>query len=241
MLVCPVCKIVNDEFSICCKNCGSYLQNKVTNLDFFPVSMKLIISPAKTFKIITLSEHKNFSVCLYVLLGIYLNIMNASLLKLGSNFNSIFGLATYTLLGGMIFGLLFSFVITIMHMFIIKALSGKSNFRISLGITSYSFLPFVISLFATFPVKLLTFGEFMFTFNPSPLVLKPISFIVITILELLILIWSIILLAIGTHVGNQLSLIKSIIVTCIIMVMILSMSYWVNKIIFKYAIDLLKI
>ena len=89
MINCSVCQTENDEFSIVCKKCGGFLQNRVPNLDLFDVLWKIIESPRSAFRTIMLSEHKNYAVFLYSLIGIAITFAGFWQFKLGNRIENI--------------------------------------------------------------------------------------------------------------------------------------------------------
>ena len=89
MITCRVCNTENDEYAIVCRNCKSYVQNRIQNLDFFETVWKVIESPRKAFHDITLAEHKNYSLLLFALFGVALSFTGFWYFKLGSRFESL--------------------------------------------------------------------------------------------------------------------------------------------------------
>jgi len=66
------------------------------------------------------------------------------------------------------------------------------------------------------PVELLTFGMYFFTFNPPPITIKPISYVLLIGLDVVLTIWAWFLMIIGTNVGNQISVWKSILISSLV-------------------------
>ena len=62
----------------------------------------------------------------------------------------------------------------------------------------------------------MTFGMYFFTFNPHPMAIKPVSYIVLIGSNAVMMLWAFILLIIGTKVGNQISLWKSVLIVAIL-------------------------
>jgi hypothetical protein len=68
----------------------------------------------------------------------------------------------------------------------------------------------------------MTFGMYFFTFNPHPIAIKPVSYIVLIGLNTVMILWTFILLIIGTKVGNQISLWNSVLIVAILYGFVLS-------------------
>jgi hypothetical protein len=220
MNICSICKTTNDKYAIICKECGGYLQDRVPNLDLFSTLWKIMENPSGAFKLIVLAEHKNYAWFLYTLFGINIAFMELSLFQLGSKFENVLTLILWALIMGIPVGICLCPIISFLHWIMSKIAGGKGSFRISLGITSYSLIPMIISLILILPIKLLTFGIYLFTFNPHPLALKPAIYIILIGFDILLTIWSFMLFVVGTKVGDQISLWKSIPIIIIIYIAI---------------------
>ena len=158
MINCLVCQTENDEYSTICKKCGGFLQNRVPNLDLFDILWKIIESPKKAFRLIMLAEHKNYAVFLYTLSGIAITFAGFWHFKLGDRFENILLIIFLAILIGIPFGIALCPIVSSLHWGLSRLLGSKALFRNSLGITSYSLVPIVISLIFVLPIELLTFG-----------------------------------------------------------------------------------
>ncbi|RPI04482.1 MAG: YIP1 family protein [Ignavibacteriae bacterium] len=216
MITCSVCQAENDQYVTICKQCGGYLQNRVPNLDLFDVLWKIIENPKNAFQLIVRSEHKNYAVFLYTLSGIALSFAGLWHFKLGDRFENILLIIFLAILIGIPMGLVLSPIASSLHWMISKILGCKTSFRNSLGITSYSLTPVVLSLFFVLPVELLTFGMYLFTFNPPPITVKPMPYVILIGFDGLLTLWSWVLLIIGTKVGNQTSWWKSVTISALV-------------------------
>jgi hypothetical protein len=212
-LICSVCQYENDQFATTCKKCGSFLQDRVANLDLFRTLGLIIENPKKAYKLITLSEHKNYSLFLFLLFGIRTSFFILWQYKLGEHYANIFVIILWALLIGIPLGIVLGLFITVFNMLFSKILGGKTSFRYSLGVSSYSLAPIIISLFALVPIQLMTFGIYYFTFNPHPLTIKPELYIILIGFDSLLLLWTLLLSIIGVSISSQISLWKSILVT----------------------------
>jgi hypothetical protein len=84
--------------------------------------------------------------------------------------------------------------------------------RRSLGVLGYSMTPVAFSLILILPIELLTFGMYLFTSNPHPYVMKPVSYVLLIGFDALIASWTLGLAVVGTRVGHQLNTMKSMVV-----------------------------
>ena len=210
MINCSVCQTENDQYSTICKKCGGFLQNRLPNLNLFEMLWKIVESPRLAFRSIKLAEHKNYAVFLYTLSGIAITFAGLWHFKLGERFDNILTVVFWGILIGIPLGILLCPIASSIHWGLSNMLGNKTSFRNSLGITSYSLIPVVISLILILPIELMTFGMYLFSFNPPPISIKPIPYLVLIGFDIALTIWAWILLIIGTKVGTQVSLLKSI-------------------------------
>lgn len=216
MITCSVCQTENDQYSTICSKCGGFLQNRIPNLDLFDIVWKIIESPRTAFRLIMLAEHKNYAVFLYALTGIAITFAGFWHFKLGDRFENILLIIFLGILIGIPTGLVLSPIASSIHWGVTTILGNKTSFRKSLGITSYSLIPIILSLVLVLPIELLTFGMYFFTFNPPPITIKPILYMALIGFDGALVVWAWILLIIGTKVGNQTSLWKSILISSLV-------------------------
>jgi len=193
VVVCKNCKSENPFYELICRKCKSYLRERVYNIDLWHTISLLIESPSKAFKLIINSEHKNFLVVLLLLIsgkvllnGIFLKIF---LLKGEAEFPNYF--LDYLLT------LSFTVVILLLFSVLFKTISEKNGiqtrFPDNFSLFTYSFVPYTFSLIVLFPVELVLFGGYLFSYNPSPFQIKETLSYVLFAFEGLIIIWSIFL------------------------------------------------
>ena len=216
MILCSVCHTENDQYATICKKCGGFLQNRIPNLDLFDVLWKIIETPRNAFRLIMRAEHKNYALFLYSLSGIAVTFAGFWHFRLGTRFDNILLIILPAILLGIFIGIALCPIASLLQWGLSKMLGNKSSFRNSLGITSYSLLPIVLSLLFVLPIELLTFGMYFFTFNPPPITIKPISYMLLIGLDIALTVWAWILLIIGTAVGGQISLWKSILISALV-------------------------
>lgn len=215
MIACPVCQAENDDFATTCKACKAFIQNRIPNLDLFQTLWNIIESPRSTFHQIVLAEHKNFSLFLFTLFGISLSFTAFWYFKLGNRFESLFDLIGWALMAGIAIGLATAVLLTAIYHLIAKLLGGSSSLRNSFAVLAYSSAPIIGSLVFILPIELLTFGMFLFTSNPHPYTIKPISYVVLIGFDTAVAIWSIVLAMVGTMVSHKVNFLKSVFVVMI--------------------------
>jgi hypothetical protein len=221
-MICSICQSENDKFSATCKKCGGFLQNRVPNLDLFDTLWKVFENPREAFRLVILAEHKNYAVFLYTLYGILLTCSGFAYFRIGNRFDNVLFLLFWAFLLGIPFGGILGMFISFSHWILSKMMKGKASFPSSVGIVSYSFAPLLLSLVLILPMKLMTFGMYLFTSNPHPMSLKPLSYILLLGLDSIMSLWGFILLIVGTHEGNQLSIWKSFVLVIILCVLLVS-------------------
>jgi hypothetical protein len=212
MIKCTVCLAENDDFALTCPSCKAFLQNRIPNLDLFDTGWRALESPRTAFRTITLADHKNYALLLFTLFGISLSFTGFSYFRLGIQFASLLDLMPAAVGVGIVFGLVASVFITVVYYAFARLFGGASGFRGSLGVLGYCLTPIALSLFIVLPIKLLTFGMFLFTSNPHPYAIKPVSYLLLVGFDIMVFLWSIVLAVLGTQVGHRISLTKSIVV-----------------------------
>ena len=222
MILCSVCQTENDKYATICEECGGFLQNRVPNLDLFDTLWRIIENPRNAFRLIMIAEHKNYALFLYTLCGISVAFSGFWYFRIGDRFENVLLLIFWALLIGVPLGIALCPIISSFHWMLSALLGGKASFRSSMGITSYALAPLTISLLLLLPIELMTFGMYFFSFNPHPIAIKPISYIALIGMNAVMILWALILLIIGTNVGNQISLWKSVLIVGILYALVLT-------------------
>jgi len=190
---CPNCNSENPFYNSICSGCKYYLRDRIVNLDLWSVISLLIESPTKAFRTIIFSEHKNFIffILFFVSIKYLINARFISMVSVGE-FQSTIGLQlSYLIVLGII--LIYFIIFSYLH----KSFSKKSEFSIRLrdtfALIIYSQMPFLFGLFILFPLELVILGDYLFSMNPTPFIIKgSIAYFFISI-EIGLAIWSIFL------------------------------------------------
>ncbi len=235
MIVCKVCNTENDEFATVCRACKSFIQNRITNLDFFETVWKVIETPRKAFHDITLAEHKNYSLLLFSFFGVALALTGFWHFRLGSRFESLLDLLAEATLAGLGLGLVASILFTLVFHALAAVFGGKGTLKDSLATLAYATTPVSITLFLVLPVELLTFGMYLFTSNPDPYSIKPASFVVLVAFDAAMGLWSFVLFVVGGTVSKQISGLKSLVSAFVTSVVCLGALFLLAKSLLRFV------
>jgi hypothetical protein len=220
MVQCPACAFENDEFATICSKCRAFIQNRVPNLNFFDTSWGILESPFKTFRLIGIAEHKNYSGFLICCFGIAVSFTAAWYLKIGVFFETLLDLIPFMFGVGVILGGIFAAVLPVIHHKATKIAGAEARVRQSYGVLAYSFVPILLSLILILPIELLTFGMYMFTSNPHPAVIKPVSYYVLLGCDTLLATWTVVLVFVGTRTVQRASVTRSALAIVLLMIVI---------------------
>lgn len=221
---CKNCGHENALFRLNCTECNNYLRARVWNIDLWHDIRLLIESPTKGFQDIIWSEHKNFVVFIIIISTIKLMVDSFFLNMITENIvflqHSFFMDYLLVLTEFVIFLVLFTFVVW----YINKLISIETRIRDVFAIITYSFIPSIFALVSLFLVEIILFGSFLFSVNPSPLIIKPMLAYTLLVLEILVILWSAFLLAFGFYTQTKLKL-YSIILSVIFFPLLLLILY----------------
>jgi hypothetical protein len=201
MIECSVCRTKNGDLRVVCSHCGGYLQARVQTLDLFETLWMLIESPHRAFKRICLSEQKNYIHFLAAVCGVDFVLCFLWYVRGGWLFEYNLQVLILALtLSGPIAGILLLYIGTGVHYLLARVMKSRPGFREVKAILAYAMVPLMFASVFLVPLELGLFGLSFFTRNPSPMVLKPGSYIVLLGMNGLTIVWTYILLVIGTRV-----------------------------------------
>ncbi len=203
MIVCPVCRHSNDDFSIKCTSCGSFIQDRVPNLDLFSQIWLMIESPEDGFRRVIIAEHKNFVLFLSMFLGIASAFTLFWAKRSGNSFDNLFPVLLLGIVLGLVIGIPVFFVLTGIVSGISAAFKGRGSFRETYGVIGWSLVPIVLSVVFILPLELGILGLILFSSNPSAFEMKPVVTIVLTGLDGVTVLWSILLAAKGISMVHR--------------------------------------
>lgn len=199
VVICPNCGTENPVYKHTCIKCKTYLRDRVFNLDLWQLIGMLIESPVKAFNKIIQSEHKNFIILIAVLFSLkaFIDARFLSILFYGSSSLRIGLLPELLITAGA------SFLIIWIFTFILFAFNKTSGLRTRIrdnnAVLIYSLLPYSFALIVLFPIELIIFGQYLFSNNPSPFVLKPAIAYTLLSFEGLLILWGIFLSVTGIY------------------------------------------
>lgn len=197
MVFCPVCRTENHHLAITCRQCRGFIQPRIENLDLFSTLWGLIEQPSKTFHTIAVANHKNYTVVLPAIQGIGLSFTLFWFLKVGESVDMFAAILMAGIILALPLGIVCALLIsgTVTSICILRGLSVE--FRNVHAVVAYGLMPWLIISIIVVPIEILTFGIYFFRANPSPMILKPLSYIVLLGLHAGSGIWSMILLVFG--------------------------------------------
>ena len=188
--VCKNCKTSNPFHQLTCLNCKGYLRERVYNLDLWKLLEQLIESPIKGFTKIIHSEQKNFIIFIIVLVSIkfFINTIFFFLINAQNNLSSLNGIRNYFIIltSVTLIILIFTILIKITN----RLLNNITRIKDIFSILSYTLVPNIFALVILFPLELIFFGEYLFSNNPSPFLIKEIAAYIMLVLEILMILWT---------------------------------------------------
>lgn len=192
-VTCPNCNSENPFYNSVCSVCKFYIRDRIYNIDLWTVMSTLIESPTKAFRTVIYSEHKNFTffILFFVSVKYLINARFISMISVGE-FQSTIGLQySYLIVLGIIsiYYLLFSFA----YKLIGRLNEIQIRFKDTLSLIIFSQIPLLIGLVVVFPLELVIFGDYIFSLNPAPFIIKKnIAYLFLSI-ELSLIFWTILL------------------------------------------------
>lgn len=230
-VTCPNCNFVNPFYNSVCSGCKFYLRDRIYNIDLWTVISSLIENPTKAFRTIIFSEHKNFIlfILFFVTIKYLINARFIAMVSIGE-FQSTIGLQySYLIVLGIIviYFLLFSFVYRLLG----NLNDLKIRFKDNLALIIYSQIPVLFGLFILFPLELVIFGDYLFTLNPTPFVIKGNIAYFFLVLEIGLILWSI-FLVIKSFITQTQQILFSIASASVFVVLFLTLIYFCSVIVF---------
>jgi hypothetical protein len=110
-------------------------------------------------------------------------------------------------------------VLSLLLLLILKASGIKARFKDLFALFTFSLMPYSFAAIILFPVELIIFGNYLFSVNPSPFIIKSFFAWVLVSLEVLLILWSAFLTVTGTFAQTKsikFSLINSLIFNIIV-------------------------
>ncbi|MGA7159374.1 MAG: YIP1 family protein [Bacteroidota bacterium] len=210
MIYCLVCAHPNDEHSTVCVQCGSFLQDRIPNLDFFSTLWQLVESPKEAFHRIIKAEHKNYVLFLMLFLGIGASFTLMWARHAGNEFDNLI----YLLLLGYVLGVGIALPVgglmaVTVHL-LLRLLGGKGVMKNTYAIFGWSLIPIMFSVLIILPIEFASIGLRLFSTNPSPMDIKPVVYSVLMFFDLFAVLWSVNLARVGLSIAHEVSAWRSL-------------------------------
>jgi len=192
-VVCVNCQHENPNYEAVCGKCKSFLRDRVANIDFWTTLARIAESPVNGFLRIIYSEQKNFSLILIILASLQFTVF--SFIAGGILENRQYeGEVTLNFIPIILLIFLgFVMLYPLIMMWLAKLSGIKLRYMDTFALIAYSFLPYAFLLAVIFPVTLVLFGPYLFTFDPSPFILKPVPGYILTGINIIFVLLSIFL------------------------------------------------
>jgi len=172
---------------------------------------KIWMSPREVFKFINDTRYAKFTTVLLILGGITSALNNATYRNMG-DLLPLWGVLMACVIGGAIFGWLYLYIYAALMSWTGKWLKGVGNTRSLFRMMSYALIPSLVVLF-TFILRVVLFGNNEFQRNVDMFenaFLTTSIYTVTAFIEIVISVWTLVILVIGISEVQKLSIWKSI-------------------------------
>jgi hypothetical protein len=187
---CPSCHTLNPLYRLNCTNCSSILHDKIPNIDLWKTLLTLVESPGSAFTEIIRAQKKNYMLLLMVLYTIKI-YFDALLVKI--HVLKIEGMSSkYTLLTVIGIPVLFG-VFCILYEYLLRIVKVRVRVKDVIAGMAFSQFPLVFAFILFFIPEFIFFGEYLFSFNPSPFLFNSTLAWMFTGLEAVSVLWTILL------------------------------------------------
>ena len=203
IIICKSCNDENPYYEVICSNCHSFLRDRIFNIDLWKTIEQLIETPVVAFRRIIQSEHKNFISLIFIsaVFKLFISSIFISLLLFKNEqvLNLFITRFLYFAVGLFFLLVILSFLLLL----VLKGSGIKSRFKDLFALLTYSLIPYSFAAIILFPVELIIFGNYLFSVNPSPFIIKSFFAWVLLSLEVLLILWSLFLTATGTFAQTK--------------------------------------
>lgn len=202
-IVCQNCNSENPNYIAICKTCKSYLRERVVNIDLWNIIWKIIETPRQAFTKIIYAEHKNFIIFLALVISIkyfiYSLMLAVPVFSKNDALNNI--IPNYIGFTGLF--ILLILLISVVIILLLRTSSISVRFKDIVSLLIYSQIPNSVLVIIFFPVEMVLFGNYLFTFNPSPFTLKSNAAYTLLFIEILMNVWSAVLSIMALYAASQ--------------------------------------
>ncbi|HTX19687.1 MAG TPA: Yip1 family protein [Bacteroidota bacterium] len=205
MISCSVCAHSNDDLETVCASCGSFIQDRIPNLDFFATFWLLVESPRDGFHRIIRAEHKNYVLVLMFFLGIALSFTLLWARHAGNEFDNLIYLVLLGCFIGGVVGLPWGIVTVVLLHLLARIFGGKARIRNTYAVLGWALSPIMATVCIVLPIELGAVGLRLFSTDPSPWVIKPLVYAVLLTMDSIALLWSLNLARVGISIAHKIS------------------------------------
>jgi hypothetical protein len=200
MIACSVCHAHNGNLATTCTACGSFLQQRIENLDLFSSAWGVLERPARAFKTIALARHKNYIVVLSAVSGVAFVFGFFWMAKMGEYAQNLINILAAGLALAAPVGIATVLFVSVVIVLASRALRLRVRLRDAYAVVAYASVPLIITALIFLPIEMLSFGSYFFARTPSPYSIRPFSYVTLLGLDGAFAAWSLILLLVGVRV-----------------------------------------
>lgn len=184
MTKCRICNADNRDLSVRCASCGSILQDSVKALDLFSTVINIWRYPDSTLRKVVLASHRNYALLLAALEGIGLSFLTLYIVKAADIYSIDF---TRLLVTGIVIGIVVFlpavYFFSVLSYFTLRVKRTGATVRGYIAGIVYSLHPIALGAVFLVPMEVAVFGSFIFSNNPPPQVINPLSFYFLAIVD----------------------------------------------------------
>ncbi len=229
MVACPVCHTSNKHLETVCTSCGSFIQPKVDNLDLFATVWRLFESPLSTFHRIAIASHKNYTFVIAVLMGFGVSFGILWFVKIGNENLDLARILALGVLSGPLVGILTLYFFAFLQKIVGQFFRYETNIRRTTALIAYASVPVAFSAIFLLPVEILTFGQFFFSSNPSPMLIKPVSYLILLALDGICVAWTLALYVMSIQVLYDINTRRALTVSVATLALAVSLGFGLTK------------
>lgn len=182
---CQVCNADNLDLAVRCSSCGSNLQNSVKALDLYSTIFNIWRYPDSTLKKVVLATHRNYSLLLAALEAIGLSFLAMYMVKAADIYSVDFTrLLVTSIVIGLIVFLPAIYIYCGLSYLTLRVRRTGATLRGYIAGIVYSLHPLALAAVFMVPMEVAVFGSYLFSNNPPPQVINPVSFYFLAFLDI---------------------------------------------------------
>ncbi len=198
--ICPVCKTENPPLKVTCRSCGGYIRDRVASLHLFETLWHLIESPGSAMQRIIVAQQKNYITPIQMIFGFAYIAFIFWASNIGLLIDNLQVILLLIILLGPVTGIVTIMLLSMVVSVCLRLMKIVVAYRDVRAVVSYSGFPIILSVLFIFPVEVGLFGMYLFTGEPSPFSINPVVYSMVIGLDVVLILWSVILLLIGLKI-----------------------------------------